>query len=65
MIADLNHVILRYFNVAGSAPDGKIGQSTKNAALLIKIAAEVAVSLSATQKKIRLATLIHEYKNHD
>ena len=40
---DLNHVILRYFNVAGSDPDGKIGQSTKKATLLIKVAAEVAV----------------------
>lgn len=40
---DLEHVILRYFNVAGSDPDGKIGQSTKNATLLIKVAAEVAV----------------------
>lgn len=45
MIADLskatglNHVILRYFNVAGSDPDGKIGQSTKNATLLVKIVA--------------------------
>jgi UDP-glucose 4-epimerase len=40
---DLRHVILRYFNVAGSDPDGQIGQSTKNATLLIKVAAEVAV----------------------
>lgn len=40
---DLKHVILRYFNVAGSDPDGKIGQSTANATLLIKVAAEVAV----------------------
>ena len=40
---ELNHVILRYFNVAGSDPDGQIGQSTKNATLLIKVAAEVAV----------------------
>ncbi|MFK8076561.1 MAG: UDP-glucose 4-epimerase GalE [Granulosicoccus sp.] len=39
----LKHVILRYFNVAGSDPDGKIGQSTKNATLLIKVAAEVAM----------------------
>lgn len=39
---ELNHVILRYFNVAGSDPDRKIGQSTKNATLLIKVAAEVA-----------------------
>jgi UDP-glucose 4-epimerase len=40
---DLRHVILRYFNVAGSDPDGLIGQSTVNATLLIKVAAEVAV----------------------
>ena len=39
----LKHVILRYFNVAGSDPDGRIGQSTKNATLLIKVAAEVAL----------------------
>ena len=41
--SDLKHVILRYFNVAGSDPDGRIGQSTKEATLLIKVAAEVAV----------------------
>ena len=40
---ELRHVILRYFNVAGSDPDGRIGQSTENATLLIKVAAEVAV----------------------
>lgn len=39
----LKHVILRYFNVAGSDPEGLIGQSTRNATLLIKVAAEVAV----------------------
>ncbi len=41
--SDLKHVILRYFNVAGSDPDGRIGQSTENATLLIKVAAEVAL----------------------
>ena len=40
---DMRHVILRYFNVAGSDPEGRIGQSTENATLLIKVAAEVAV----------------------
>lgn len=40
---DLKHVILRYFNVAGSDPDGRIGQSTEKATLLIKVAAEVAL----------------------
>jgi len=39
----MRHVILRYFNVAGSDPDGRIGQSTRKATLLIKVAAEVAV----------------------
>lgn len=39
----MRHVILRYFNVAGSDPDGRIGQSTEKATLLIKVAAEVAV----------------------
>ncbi len=40
---ELTHVVLRYFNVAGSDPDGRIGQSTDKATLLIKVAAEVAV----------------------
>lgn len=40
---DLRHVVLRYFNVAGSDPEGRIGQSTDKATLLIKVAAEVAV----------------------
>lgn len=42
-VTDLKHVVLRYFNVAGSDPDGKIGQSTEHATLLIKVAAEVAI----------------------
>jgi len=42
-VCDLRHVILRYFNVAGSDPDGRIGQSTEQATLLIKVACEVAV----------------------
>ncbi|MBX9606020.1 MAG: UDP-glucose 4-epimerase GalE [Gammaproteobacteria bacterium] len=33
-------VILRYFNVAGSDPEGEIGQSTPGSTLLIKVAAE-------------------------
>ncbi len=41
--SDMRHVILRYFNVAGSDPEGRIGQSTKQATLLIKVAAEAAV----------------------
>ena len=36
-------VALRYFNVAGCDPDGRIGQSTKKATLLTKVACETAV----------------------
>jgi UDP-glucose 4-epimerase len=39
----LRHVILRYFNVAGCDPQGRIGQSTPNATLLLKVACEHAV----------------------
>jgi UDP-glucose 4-epimerase len=37
------YVILRYFNVAGSDPRGRIGQSTQGATLLTKVACEAAV----------------------
>jgi UDP-glucose 4-epimerase len=36
------HVILRYFNVAGASLDGTLGQATKNATHLIKVACEAA-----------------------
>ena len=39
----LNSVALRYFNVAGADPDGRVGQSTEKATLLTKVACEVAV----------------------
>ncbi len=39
----LRYVVLRYFNVAGSDPAGRIGQSTAKATLLTKVACEVAV----------------------
>ncbi|HEX5513504.1 MAG TPA: UDP-glucose 4-epimerase GalE [Gammaproteobacteria bacterium] len=39
----LRHVTLRYFNVAGSDPEGRIGQSTAEATLLLKVACEAAV----------------------
>src|SRR5947208_609628 len=41
----LRHVILRYFNVAGADPRGRIGQSTKGATHLIKVAVEAALGL--------------------
>ncbi|MGH8610658.1 MAG: UDP-glucose 4-epimerase GalE [Gammaproteobacteria bacterium] len=42
-ISPLKYVILRYFNVAGCDPMCRIGQSTPNATLLIKVACETAV----------------------
>ncbi len=39
----MTYVALRYFNVAGSDPDGRIGQSTPKATLLTKVACEVVV----------------------
>ena len=39
----MKHVALRYFNVAGSDPEGRIGQSTLKATLLVKVACEAVV----------------------
>ena len=38
----LRYVALRYFNVAGCDPEGRIGQSTEKATLLVKVACEAA-----------------------
>lgn len=40
---DLRYVALRYFNVAGADPEGRSGQSTRNATHLIKIACQTAL----------------------
>ena len=40
---DLSYVVLRYFNVAGADPHGRIGQSTPNATHLIKVAVQTAL----------------------
>jgi len=40
---DFKYVALRYFNVAGADMEGRIGQSTKDATHLIKVAAETAL----------------------
>ena len=42
-VTSLRHVALRYFNVAGSDPQGRIGQRTPGATLLTKVAVEHAV----------------------
>jgi len=47
MADPMRHVILRYFNVAGSDPGGRIGQCTPKATLLIKVAVEAALKKRA------------------
>jgi UDP-glucose 4-epimerase len=42
---DLQHVILRYFNVAGADPQHRAGQSSKAATHLIKVAVEAALGM--------------------
>jgi UDP-glucose 4-epimerase len=56
----MRHVILRYFNVAGSDPGGRIGQSTRNATLLIKVACEHVVG-----KRTQLSVFGTDYATSD
>lgn len=41
--SSMRYVVLRYFNVAGSDSGGRIGQSTRKATLLVKVAVEASV----------------------
>lgn len=41
--SSLRHVALRYFNVAGSDSQGRVGQATPKATLLVKVACEAVV----------------------
>jgi UDP-glucose 4-epimerase len=56
----LRHATLRYFNVAGADPFGRAGQSTRGAAHLIKIAAQV-----ATGQRARLTIHGDDYATPD
>ena len=56
----LRYVALRYFNVAGCDPQGRIGQSTKNATLLVKVACEAALG-----KRDRLLVFGTDYPTPD
>lgn len=58
--SSLSHVILRYFNVAGCDPQGRIGQSTENATLLTKVACE-----TATGKRDRVLIFGTDYPTKD
>jgi UDP-glucose 4-epimerase len=42
---DLKFAILRYFNVAGADPEGRLGQSTPHATHLIKVCVQAAIGL--------------------
>lgn len=56
----LRYVALRYFNVAGSDPAGRIGQSTRRATLLVKVACE-----AATGKRDHVSIFGTDYPTHD
>jgi UDP-glucose 4-epimerase len=57
---DFKVVILRYFNVAGAALNGKIGQRFPNATHLIKVACEV-----ATGKRDKIMIFGDDYPTAD
>ena len=42
---DINYGVLRYFNVAGADPKGRVGQSTAGATHLIKVATQTALGM--------------------
>lgn len=46
-VSDFRYVSLRYFNVAGSDPECRIGQATAKATLLVKVACEAVVGKRA------------------
>jgi UDP-glucose 4-epimerase len=56
----LRYVALRYFNVAGCDPQGRIGQSTPEATLLTKVACEAAVG-----KRDQIAIFGTDYETPD
>lgn len=55
-----NHVALRYFNVAGAAVDGALGQATPDATHLIKVACEAACG-----KRDQIAIFGTDYDTED
>jgi len=57
---DMRYVVLRYFNVAGCDPEGRIGQSTPEATLLTKVAVEAALGV-----RDRICIYGTDYPTHD
>ena len=56
----LKYIILRYFNVAGADPEGRIGQSTPEATHLLKVACETALG-----KRPGMAIFGEDYATRD
>ena len=65
--SSFDYVALRYFNVAGAALDGSIGQATPEATHLIKVASELAmgkrqqISLFGTDYPTKDGTCVRDY----
>lgn len=59
-VSPLRHVSLRYFNVAGSDPAARIGQATRKATLLIKVACEALVG-----KRSHISVFGRDYSTPD
>ncbi len=63
----LRYIILRYFNVAGADPEGRLGQRTPEATHLLKVATETAtgkrpgMSIFGTDYPTRDGTCIRDY----
>lgn len=66
-VTDLRYVILRYFNVAGADPQSRIGQATRNATHLVKVACEAvlgkrpSVAIYGTDYPTRDGTGVRDY----
>jgi len=67
----LRYVILRYFNVAGADPQARIGQASRNATHLIKVACETALGqrpempIYGTDYPTRDGTCVRDYIHVD
>ena len=59
-VNSLRYVALRYFNVAGSDPGGRIGQATPGATLLTKVACEAMVG-----KRLHVSVFGSDYPTPD
>ena len=57
---EFHYAALRYFNVAGSDPRGRTGQSTRGATHLVKVAVEAALG-----KRSRIEVFGTDYPTHD